>query len=82
MNYRSLAKSWQLELGNSFTYINSFFSIVILQMEIIFAENNQLIIVITSTKYHESTVNRTRDKRNYKNEISSSMSGLLFAIDL
>ena len=44
--------------AQKFIYINSFFSIVILQMVMTSAENNQLIMVITFTKYYDSTVNR------------------------
>ena len=40
-------------------YINSFFSIAILQMVMILAENKQLIMVIKFTKYYASTVNRS-----------------------
>ena len=45
--------------ARKFIYINSFFSIVILQMVMTSAENNHFIMVITFTKYHDSPVNIT-----------------------
>ena len=40
----------------------------------IFAENNQFIVVITFAQYYDSTMNTTGDKGNYQceNEILSS----------
>ena len=45
--------------GRKFIYINSFLSVSILQIVVISAQNNQLIVVITFTKYNDSTVNTT-----------------------
>ena len=52
--------------ARKFIYINSFFAVSILQIVMILAENSQLIVVITITKYYDSTVNKTWTKGNYQ----------------
>ena len=45
--------------ARKFIYINSFFSIAILQMVMILPRNKQLVMVIKFTKYYASTINRS-----------------------